>query len=112
MGSINVGHLYKKRTVRNMDGSIRELFDEADGGWIIRGGRVVNEEKFAELQRIEEDRKLAAQAVLHQKTEENVPDRSVTGEEAIKNQSRLDELEKKQDSMDSKLDAILKAIQK
>lgn len=95
-----------------MDGTIRELYDEADGGWIIRGGRVVNQEKFNEMKKIEEDKKLAAQAVLHQKVEENTPDRTVKAEEAIKNQSRLDELEKKQDSMDSKLDAILKAIQK
>jgi len=110
--TINVGHLYKKRTVRSMDGTIRELYDEADGGWIIRGGRVVNQEKFNEMKKIEEDKKLAAQAVLHQKVEADVPDRTVKAEEAIKNQSRLDELEKKQDSMDSKLDAILKAIQK
>ena len=119
MQSINVGHLYKKRTVRRLSGDIIDLIDEANGGYIIKGGRVVNQERFDEMRKIEEDKKVAAQAILHQKVDESAPDRNMTAQEAVKQSTKMEELEKKNeelntkfDALDTKLDAILKAITK
>lgn len=105
-------HMYKKRIVRNMTGQIIDLFDEADGGWIIQKGRVVNPERYQDMLQKEQDRRDAAQAVVHQKVAEDAPDRTVTGTEAIKQGTRLDELEEKIKAQDTKLDAILSALKK
>jgi hypothetical protein len=110
--TINVGHLYKKRTVRRLSGEIIDLVDEANGGYIIRRGQIVNQERYDELKKIEEDKIKAAQAVIHQKVDDNAPDRNVTAQEAIKNNSKMEELETKVNSMDSKLEAILNALNK
>lgn len=105
-------HMFRKRVVKNTNGQIIDLMDETNGGWIIKKGQIVNQEAYDELLRIEEDKKKAAQAILHQKVDENAPDRTVTGTEAIKNQSRMDDLENKLKEQDGKLDAILKALSK
>lgn len=117
--TINVGHLYKKRTVRRLSGEIIDLVDEANGGYIIRRGQIVNQERYDELKKIEEDKIKAAQAIIHQKVDDNAPDRTVTAQEAIKNNSKMEELEQNQsaintkvDALDTKLDAILKALNK
>lgn len=105
-------HLFKKRIVRNTAGNIIDLYDEADGGWIIQKGRVVNQERYNEMLQKEEDRKTAAQAIQHQKVDEAAPDRTVSGTEAIKNNTKIEELEKRIDGVDTKLDAILNALKK
>lgn len=110
MNSINVGHLYKKRIVRNTNGDIIDWLDETDGGWIIRKGQIINQEKIDEYKKKEEDKRLASQAILHQKVDEDAPDRTVTADEAIKNQSRIDTIEKRLDGTDEKLDKILSML--
>lgn len=105
-GNINVsGHMARKSTVRDLNGNIINMIDESDGGWIIRNRQVVNQEKYQELLKKEEDKKLAAQAIIHQKVDDNAPDRTVAP-------SKVEALEKRVEDMDSKLDAILKAIKK
>jgi seryl-tRNA synthetase len=103
-------HLAKKRVVRNMGGQIIDMFDETNGGWIIQKGRIVNKERWDELQKIEQDRREAAKAITFQKVDNNAPDRNVTMQEAVKNQSKMEELETRLNKQDEKLDAILKAI--
>ena len=110
--TINVGHLYKKRTVRRLSGNIIDLIDEANGGYIIKGGRVVNQERFDELRKIEEDKKVAAQAILHQKVDESAPDRTVAPNKMEELEKKNEALNTKVDALDTKLDAILKALNK
>lgn len=81
------------------------MLDEANGGYIVRNGIVVNQERWAELQKIEEDKRKAAQAVNHQAT---VPP-ALDADRATQ-PTRVDALEKKVGEIDGKLDAILKAI--
>ena len=102
--TVNIGHLFRKRTVRKLDGSIIDLTDEADGGVIISKGRIVNQEKINELAKIEEDRRSAAQAVtVH--VESSSPNRDIPP-------SKMDALEKRMNDQDAKLDAILSALKK
>lgn len=106
MSSINIGHLYKKRTVRNLAGQIIDLYDEADGGYIIQKGRVVNQEKYDDMIRKEEDkRKAMAEAINNQRVTNDAPDRTV-------NPSKVDQLEKRINEQDKKLDQILAALTK
>jgi hypothetical protein len=106
-------HMFKKRIVRNTNGQIIDLYDESGGGWIIQKGNIVNEEAYNEIARREEEARTAtAKAIANQRVDDNLPDRNVTGTEAIKNNSRLDELEEKIKAQDGKLDAILKALSK
>ena len=99
------GHLYRKRTVRSLSGNIIDMSDEANGGVIISKGRVVNQEYVDELARKEADRKLAGKAMAEQVTIPDAPDRTAPP-------SRIDELEKRINSQDAKLDAILAALNK
>lgn len=103
-------HLAKKRIVRSTSGQIIDMFDETNGGWIIQKGHIVNKERWDELMRIEQDKRDAAKAVAFQKVDPGAPDRTVTAQEAIKNQSKMEELETRLNKQDEKLDAILKAI--
>lgn len=113
MSNINVhGHLYKKRIVRNTAGQIIDWQDEANGGWIIRKGQIVNQERYDEWKKQEEDKKIAAQAILNQKVDPNAPDRTVTAKEAVEQQNKQQELEQRIDAQDKKLDAILEALSK
>jgi len=103
---VTIGHLYRKRTVRKLDGSIFEMRDDADGGIIIANGRVVNQEKINELAAKELDRKTSATEATQ-----------VAAPQAVQEQrevapSKLNELEKRIDSQDAKLDAILAALKK
>jgi len=109
--TVNVGHLYRKRTVRRLDGSIHELRDDADGGIIIANGKVVNQEKIDELAKIELDRQSAAQAIT-----QAVGVRPDLIEQRIEAPSKSKEIEDRmtalETKLDTKLDAILKAISK
>ena len=88
-----------------MSGQIIDMFDEADGGWIIQKGRVVNQDKYDEMIRKEEDRKIAAQAVTQQVS-------SPMAEERTQAPGKLEALEKRIDSQDAKLDKILETLSK
>jgi len=103
--SVQVGHLARKRVVKDLAGNIIDMMDEVNGGYIVKGRQVVNPERWAELQAIEEDRKLAAKAVSMQKIDDNAPDRTVVP-------GKVEELEKKVTAMDDKLNAILEALKK
>lgn len=103
--AINVGHLFRKRTVRKLDGSIYELSDEADGGVIISKGRVVNQEKINELAKKEEDRRVAGQAEANQTVAPVNVDRTIAP-------SKVDALEKKVEGMETNIKAILELLQK
>lgn len=104
---INIGHLYKKRTVRGLSGNIIDMVDETNGGVIISKGRVVNQERINELAKIEQDKKNAATAFV---TPSEAPSNVV--EQRVTTPSKMDELEKRIDSQDAKLDAILAALKK
>jgi len=122
--SVNVGHLYKKRTVRKLDGSIYELSDEADGGAIISKGRVVNQERINELAKIEQDKQAAAGAAAHAVESPNanarnglakdakIVEQPITSADAGEARPATETLEKRVDEMETKLDQILKAVQK
>ena len=105
-----VGHLFKKRTVKRLDGSIIDLVDEANGGYIIRSGRVVDEVRYAEVLQKEEDRRKAALAMTEAISvpKEVVAQRTQNPVQV----QRMDDLENKIKAQDEKLDAILKALAK
>ena len=106
--TVKVGDLFRKRVVRNLKGQIIDMYDEANGGAIISKGRIVNPERYEELQKIEEDKKMAALA------ETAGPAPSVTPapiEERNAQPGRLDVLEKKFDGMESNINKILDLLQ-
>jgi len=106
MANTQVGKLHKKTIVRGLDGGIRDMRDEANGGWIVRGGSVVNQEKWEEYCKALKDKEDAAKAFAEPKIREDYPE-AKDGEP-----SRVDKLEEKVEALDSKLDAILKAVSK
>jgi hypothetical protein len=105
--TVNIGTLYRKRTVRNLSGNIVDMVDESDGGTIISKGRVVNEEKILELKKKEDDRKVAAQAQSQQAIAPAHIEETRTAQP-----SKLQEMEKKIADQDVKLDAILALLSK
>ena len=105
--TIQVGHLYRKRTVRNLKGQIIDMVDETDGGVIISKGNVVNQAKMDEIKRKEDDKKVAARA---QAEGVSVPQHIV--EERASSPSKFQELEKRINDQDSKLDVILELLKK
>lgn len=102
--------------MRDLSGNIINLMDEADGGYIIRNRQVVNQEKFDEMVRKEKDRIEAAKAQTMQVESPNAHLRNqapvIQDGQAIVKDTKVDELEKKVNALDSKLDAILQAIKK
>mgnify|MGYP001609973239 CR=1 FL=1 len=104
--TVNIGHLYKKRTIRNLDGSIRLLQDDTMGGTIIRDGQVVNQAAIEIMAEKEKDRQTAATEA----TQVSVPQAIV--EERTVAPTKMQELEKRIDSQDTKLDAILDLLKK
>lgn len=99
--SIQIGHLYRKRTVRNLKGQIIDMLDETDGGVIISKGRVINQEKIDEIAKKELDRKTAATEATQVHIAPEVAEQRVVAP------SKMQELEKKVAEQDEKLDAIL-----
>lgn len=107
MGTINIGHLYRKRTVRNLAGNIVDMQDDADGGVIISKGRVVNQEKIDELAAKEKDRQTAAAA----QTQGIAVPQAVVEERAVA-PTKMQELEKKVGDMEGNINKILELLQK
>ena len=107
----NPSNLKRKSVLKDMNGNIINLLDEADGGWIIRGRQIVNQDKWNQILQKEEDKRLAAQAQAQQvSAPKHIEDlRAGKGVElpTANPLSKVDELEKKVDNMESKLDAIL-----
>lgn len=104
--TVNIGTLYRKRTVRRLDGSVRDMIDEANGGVIIANGRVVNEEVVKEINAKEADRKNSATEATQVHIAPEVAEQRTAAP------SKMQELEKRIDSQDAKLDAILAALKK
>lgn len=103
---VQVGHLYRKRTVRRLDGTIRDMTDETNGGTIIANGMIVNQEVFDEIQRKEEDKRTAATIAVQTSAPEHI------AEQRVLPPNKIQELEKKQEETDKKLDLILELLQK
>jgi len=114
MGNINFNPsgLRKKSILRDTNGRIINWLDEANGGWIIKNRQVVNQARYDEELQKEKDKLTASSAIAEQvvATPENLALR--TGIIRTDNPSKVDELEKKVNDMDSKLEAILKAVAK
>ena len=104
--TINIGHLYRKRTVRDLKGNIKHMSDEASGGDIIRNYKVVNQEAWDEIVKREEDKKKAATAAVQVQAPQAVV------EERQGNPGKIQELENRLNKQDEKLDAILAALKK
>lgn len=107
MGRVQVGTLFKKRTIRKLDGSIYEMLDEADGGVIISKGQVVNQDKVNEIAKKEADRRMAAQAQQHQTV-------APAAQEEIRAvaPTKVEALEKKVEGMETDIKTILALLQK
>jgi hypothetical protein len=106
--TIQIGHLYKKRTVRKLDGTIYEMSDDTNGGVIISRGNVVNQERVNELAKIEEDRRNSATAFAD-------PAPAPVGVDVeIRNvaPSKVEALEKKVVAMEDNIATILSLLQK
>lgn len=94
--TINVSsHMARKSVTKDLAGNIINLIDETDGGWIIRNRQVVNPEKFQALVQKEKDRQEAAQAVTHQITDPNAPDRTAPPSKVTELENKIAELEAK-----------------
>jgi hypothetical protein len=100
------GHLLRKRIVRDINGNIVDMLDEAGGGWIVKQRQVVNEELWNKYQQKLEDAKQAATAPAQARVDETLPDRNVN----FAQMKKQEELEAKVNEIDTKLDAILKAL--
>lgn len=103
--STQVGNLYRKSILRDLNGNVRNWLDETDGGWIIKDYQVVNQEKYNEHLKKEEDRKLAARAQA-----EGVAVPQAVAENRAVPPSKLEEFEKRLNNQDEKLDKILEAL--
>lgn len=106
--SINVGNLHRKRTLKRwgQGNPIIELLDETDGGYIVRGGQVVNQEKWDALLKKEEDKRKAAQASAFAVQAATAP------EDRNQAPTKVQELEKKVESIESDIKKILNLLQK
>lgn len=106
--TIQIGHLYKKRTVRNLNGGIKYMEDEANGGVLIRNGQVINQQRIDEIARIEEDKRNSATAFANPV---EAP-KSVSVEERNVAPSKVEKLEKEVGDMKENIATILKLLQK
>jgi len=105
--TVNIGQLYRKRTVRNLRGDIVDMQDDADGGVIISKGRVVNQEKIDEMALKEQDRLTAARA----QAEAVAVPQAVLEERAVA-PTKTQELEKRVGDIEGNINKILELLQK
>lgn len=89
-----------------MDGSIYDWFDEANGGWIIQKGAVVNKTRYEEEMHKLKDRQDAAKAASEAKIRDEA-DYPVDAPTTEKPKDKVADLEKRVEGLDTKLDAIL-----
>lgn len=97
--------MMKKSIVKDMNGNIINMMDELNGGWIVRNRQIVNPTRWAELQKIEQDKREAAKAASLAVNNPQAPDRTATP-------SKVDALEQRVNGLDAKLDQILNALKK
>lgn len=111
-GNINIApRMARRSVVRDIRGNIIDLLDESDGGYIIRKGVIVNQEKYDEIKKKEADRKEAAQAMAKAVTP---PPEVVEMRQGHIPNKDINELKEQFSSfkkeVDTKFDAILEAI--
>lgn len=118
-GDIRIaGRMARKRIVRNSSGQILDMLDESGGGWIIKGGQVVNQEEYAKMLKKQEDEREAAKAVtmaVQASAEVEAMRNGKPGAVPVPAPSapdRVDALEQRIDAQDAKLDKILDALTK
>lgn len=97
--------MMKKSIVKDMNGNIINMMDELNGGWIVRNRQIVNQARWDELQKVEQDRREAAKAASLAVSNPLAPDRTATP-------SKVDALEQRVNGLDEKLDQILNALKK
>ena len=112
MTTIIADHLMRKSTMKDINGNIINLIDETNGGYIIRNRQVVNQERWEELLKIEQDKREAALAPTKAVESPNVHLRNGTAHEATTQINKVDELEQRLNKQDEKLDLILQALKK
>lgn len=107
----------KRRLVKDLSGNIVDWYEEGNGGWIVRGREVVNQAKWEEIQQKQRDMAEAIKAPSMAKVDENAPDRTVSAKEGVENLKKMSEQEKKVEKLEkevsevnTKLDAILNAL--
>jgi len=110
--SFNPSALRKKSILRDTNGQIINWLDETNGGWIIRARQVVNQARYDEEVKKEEDKRKASKAIVEQvsATPEQLAMRSGKIPLTTPKDITVDELKKKVDNMESKLDAILSKL--
>jgi hypothetical protein len=106
----NPSNLSKKSVLKDLNGNIINLLDETDGGWIIRNRRVVNQSKFDELVKKENDKRIASKAVAEQVSASPEVLASRLGQSVKTEKTEKTDLEKRVDNMESKLDSLLKIM--
>lgn len=99
----------RKAIVKDLSGQVIDMIDEVNGGYIIKNRVIVNKERWAELQKIEEDKRLAAVASTMAITNPSAPDRTISP--SAESGLRKEFAEFKKD-VDSKFDAILEVLKK
>lgn len=92
--------------MRNLAGQIVEWFDESNGGYIIKGGQIVNQERYDEEKKKEADRKVAATAQANAISSDSAPPERTAAP------GKIDVLEKKVESMEGNITEILKLLKK
>lgn len=103
--AVEIGHLHKRRLVKDMRGNIIDWFDEANGGWIVQKRVIVNKDRYNEEMTKLQDKRDAAKAASEAKVrdEENYPAEAP-------NEEKKPKLEERVDGLESKLDAILNKL--
>jgi hypothetical protein len=107
----NPSNLRRKSITRDMNGNIINWLDEADGGWIIRGRQIVNQAKYDAYLKAENDKMIASKAVIEQVAATKEAEALRSGA-VVQSTTPTNDLEKRVNDMESKLDAILKAVNK
>lgn len=87
--SVQVGKLHKNRIVKDLSGNIIDWYDEANGGWIVRGRQVVNAERWNQEIAKQKDKAEAAKAVTMAKIRDDYPEHK---DDAEKPMSDVDSL--------------------
>lgn len=104
----------QKKLVKDFNGNIIDLKDEADGGWIIRNRQVVNQEKYNEMVQKQKDKQEAAKAAALAVSNPQAPNRNVTPKNSEDVADKIASIEKKVEAVTKdvadKFDSILKIL--
>lgn len=120
---INVSpHMARKSITKDTSGNIINMIDETNGGYIVRNRQIVNQAKWDELVKAEQDKRDAAKAALEAvavnpelaalRNQVGVTPEQVAQAQAAQGVDRVGQLEGRMNSLDDKLDKILNALQK